>query len=290
MLTPRRAYAGFTLIELLVVISIIALLIGILLPALSAARKTARASASLSNVRQLGISLLTYSTDNKDAFPPSSAIVLPGGGSQQWHDIARIGYYLPQEDRIGTGGPNDSFGGSVFIDPADQPDSARSYAMNMYASSEHPTNATTGVGQLPGGSLNTGDYFDNAVQDSTSVFLITSAWSRFAGNPFFASDVIGLGPVGGSLQQVPAVRFAGQNINYGAGFQARFGTAVAVSEIDWTRHGESILPNEQGGATPFAFVDGHAEVVQQSSLVDNATGLSTLEVMYSPKDRTLTNP
>ncbi|MEM1446861.1 MAG: prepilin-type N-terminal cleavage/methylation domain-containing protein [Planctomycetota bacterium] len=64
---PRRV--GFTLIELLVVISIIALLIGILLPALGAARSTARSAACLSNMRQIGIGLATYATDNGDWIP-----------------------------------------------------------------------------------------------------------------------------------------------------------------------------------------------------------------------------
>ena len=61
---PRRL--AFTLIELLVVISIIALLIAILLPALQAARTAAHMTQSLSNLRQNGIAIQAYATDNSD--------------------------------------------------------------------------------------------------------------------------------------------------------------------------------------------------------------------------------
>ncbi|MEZ6190639.1 MAG: type II secretion system protein [Phycisphaerales bacterium] len=61
---------GFTLIELLVVISIIALLVGILLPALGAARKSAQNIKCLSNLRQVGIGTMGYAIDSKDFLPP----------------------------------------------------------------------------------------------------------------------------------------------------------------------------------------------------------------------------
>ena len=65
-----RKTTGFTLIELLVVISIIALLVGILLPALGAARKAAQATKCLSNERQIGLALTGYTVDNHNFYPP----------------------------------------------------------------------------------------------------------------------------------------------------------------------------------------------------------------------------
>ena len=65
----RRREKGFTLIELLVVISIIALLVGILLPALGAARRSAQRTVCASNLRQWATIAVSYAADNKAAMP-----------------------------------------------------------------------------------------------------------------------------------------------------------------------------------------------------------------------------
>jgi prepilin-type N-terminal cleavage/methylation domain-containing protein/prepilin-type processing-associated H-X9-DG protein len=67
---------GFTLIELLVVMAIIAVLIALLLPAVQAARESGRRAQCQSNMKQLGISLLSYH-DQHNAFPPGGT----GSGS-----------------------------------------------------------------------------------------------------------------------------------------------------------------------------------------------------------------
>ena len=70
----RHAVKAFTLIELLVVISIIALSISILLPALQRAKRQARVLYCMNNLRQIGIGLAGYVADNQDRYPPPSSI------------------------------------------------------------------------------------------------------------------------------------------------------------------------------------------------------------------------
>ncbi len=82
--TTRQAQSGgFTLIELLVVISIIALLVGILLPALGAARRSAQASVCLGHQRSMGLGIAVYASNNNDwlAGPHSSGMTPSGNGS-----------------------------------------------------------------------------------------------------------------------------------------------------------------------------------------------------------------
>ena len=92
--SQHRRHRGFTLVELLVVIGIIALLVGILMPALSQARRQAKVTRGLSDMRQMMIGYTQYHTANKGwlllGYPPAS--------------LTGSGVYDPATARTYTGG------------------------------------------------------------------------------------------------------------------------------------------------------------------------------------------
>ena len=106
-----RTPGGFTLIELLVVIGIIAVLVGVLLPALAKARQQAYRVKCLSNARQLGTAMHLYASENAAAMPGCNW----DGGVTPTAVNARVGWLYDVSPK--PAGPGDLKDASGKVDP-----------------------------------------------------------------------------------------------------------------------------------------------------------------------------
>ncbi len=109
---PVRPRPGFTLIELLIVLAIIVLLVGLLLPALAAARRTGQQATCLTNVKQIGVALELHANDHNDYYPMAGSLldwgmteVRPGNIElPSW--MEQLDYYVSAERPVFDGCPN----------------------------------------------------------------------------------------------------------------------------------------------------------------------------------------
>ncbi len=243
---------GFTLIELLVVIAIIAVLIGVLLPALGAARRAARATKCLANMRSLELAHTTYVNENKERFVTA---LLPESGSiniaslkQSWPYALRDSY--GSEAILRSPGDNSKFWPSVqsgqstgvtltqFVDEyasGQKPSPSKlarwtSYGLNNWVAPPHNPLLESGepydrLGKVP------------APSGTVHFVMMTKGDERPINAPRFAT-----------ADHIHAENFS----DGGNGFEA----SVASTQIDLAAWGGQAKTSS--GKANYGFLDGHA--------------------------------
>ena len=135
---PRQAVVGFTLIELLVIIAVIAILSAFLFPVFGKVRESARRTACLSNLKQVGLALAQYTQDSDDVMPPIAYV--DGGETVTWR---RLSFAYAKSASV-FACPSNSYNGASALGDGDQ--FFVSYGANESAFSSSA--AAVGLGQI----------------------------------------------------------------------------------------------------------------------------------------------
>ncbi len=252
---------GFTLVELLTVVSIIALLLGLLLPSLAGVRNAAKRVVCQSNLRQIGLGVVTYGNDHAGTAPRAAPHELGGTNGRcdpadPWLPPHMFGGTLPANERLLNRYIENE---QVFQSPADQGEplwwfdtagwQATSTAFDMYGSSYFYAsgyNRMTGVGAPMGIAKFVGAEF---------------SFDDFANAPLALGETLRL-----NFYQHPTRKVLIGSIPIHRTMQ---GVVASNPRAQW------YLPDPDHLWANAAFVDGHVEFVQAFPAEPEFLGVNT---------------
>jgi len=249
----RRSMAlpAFTLVELLVVIAIIGVLVGLLLPAVQAARASARRTQCANNMRQVGLGVIQYADAHRGQFP-SRTHNNPGQEARRLHWIDKIAPFVESVDAIrrcpddplgdvrmrGLPGTNIAFADPQHSDPTKRFAPKSSFVVNGYLSFDEAATFSKGINNL------------NKIPTRSKTVMLFEKYSE----PKAVSD---------QSKQVADITSSHFDHNH------------APSWFDWWEDdkarvfsdiaGETQV-NRHASASHFLYADGHVELIDQSQI------------------------
>lgn len=246
----RVRTSAFTLVELMVVIAIIAVLLGLLLPALTSAKQKARGAKCTNNLKQVGMAFLLYAGDSNDQLPPFNSggpfrsPTTPHNPTNWWYQILSDRKYLPSV----------SVPGGVWRCPAVKDEDINApfgVAMEGYGPLEN-TNRVTGLPSI----INYASDHDGTVWGSARLSEITRS-----------SQIWLVGDVGipKDLDRIPA-----------GGYKTEVCTFPPSAFGLWSQPLPKQPACRHDARAGVFFVDGHIEAWNNGSLAANTGDLFAL--------------